>query len=150
MAYVDGYLDPVTGDLPQVSRLTSGVELIEQRIRLRLQRGLDEWFLDPTAGLPLIAWREQKPPDLAQIVALTQREIRAVPGVTTTVDFVAVHDNATRAVTVTGTALYDTEGASTVLVVCPPPTERNTSPWTVHITSRRINGLTPQINAGRL
>src|SRR5687768_5515451 len=100
---IDAYLDPDTGDLPESGRTVTGIDLIQQRIRLRLLRGTGEWFLDPTGtGLPHIEWRQMKPPNVPLIVAQLQTEIRAVPGVVRTANFDGEHDPAARRVTITG------------------------------------------------
>lgn len=128
---VDAYLDPVTGDLPAVSRFTTGMELIEQRIRLRLRRGLGEWFLDPVGvGLPLLEWRQQKPPDVPVIVARIQTEIRTIPGVTSTRGFNGVHDPRARQLVISGDVTA-ADGQVTSLIVIPPSTERNSSQFVI-------------------
>jgi hypothetical protein len=111
---VDAYIDPATGDLPDAPRLTTGIELIEQRIRLRLLRGTGEWFLDPSVGLPLIAWRQMKPPDKVVIRQRVEQEIRAIPGVLRTARFVVEHE--ARRITISGDVIA-ADGAVTSLVV---------------------------------
>lgn len=117
---VDTYLDPITGDLPEVSRFCTGIELIEQRIRLRLHRGTGEWFLDPNGtGLPLLEWRQMKPPDVQAIVGRLQQELRAIPGVTATRGWTGTHDHAARRLTVSGDVVV-ADGQVTALVVTAP------------------------------
>lgn len=127
MIQIDAYIDPITGDLPEVTRLTTGIELIQQRIRLRLYRGTGEWFLDPLGtGLPLIAWRNLKPPPVQLITGRIEAEIRKVPGVISTSDFVGVHDPAAHLLTVSGTATA-ADGAVTAVVITIPVGARNVS-----------------------
>lgn len=122
---VDAYLDPVTGDLPEISRFVTGIELVEQRIRLRLRRGTGEWFLDPNnVGLPLLDWRQMKPPDVQAIVGRLQTEIREVPGVVTTRNFQGTHDPAARLLTVSGDVIV-ADGQVTSIVVYGKEAERN-------------------------
>ncbi|HZI43959.1 MAG TPA: hypothetical protein VFD53_02000 [Ilumatobacter sp.] len=113
---VDTLLDPVTGDLQDVSQFVTGIALIEQRIRLRLRRGTGEWFLDPSVGLPLIPWRERKPPNVTEMSSLVQAEIRRVPGVVATQNWTGVHDPAARRVTLSGDVIVSDGTVTTVLV----------------------------------
>ena len=77
----DWYLDPVTGDLPDVFRPTEGVELILQRVTTRLRTFLGEVLEDKRAGLPFIRWASTKTPNLDEVVAFIRREVEGVPGV---------------------------------------------------------------------
>lgn len=79
-AFFDVELD-ASGDLPIRTRHIRGLEQIAQRVRTRLQTWAGEWFLDLRRGLPYLEWRQQKPPQLDQIRARIQREIRQTPGV---------------------------------------------------------------------
>lgn len=79
-AFFDVELD-ASGDLPVRTRHIRGLEQIAQRVRTRLQTFAREWFLDLRRGLPYLEWRQQKPPQLDQIRARIQREIRQTPGV---------------------------------------------------------------------
>jgi hypothetical protein len=120
---IDAYLDPVTGDLPEVSRFITGIELVEQRIRLRLSRGLGEWFLDPDGtGLPLLEWRNQRPPDIPGILNRVQQEIRQIPGVTATKGFQGTHE--ARRLTISGDVFVAT-GSVTSIVVSGTSADRN-------------------------
>ena len=138
---IDAYLDPLTGDLPAVSRFCTGLELIQQRIRLRLRRGTQEWFLDPAnVGLPLIPWREQKPPRVSEIVGRIQQEIREVPGVTGTANFTGVHDAAARRLTISGDVLYAVGQATSVVVTGQTGVDRNVMLFTVLFPVGNIAG----------
>lgn len=124
---VDLHLDPITGDLPDVSRFATGIELIEQRIRLRLHRGLGEWFLDPAGtGLPLLEWRQQKPPDVSGIVQRLQAEIRSVPGVVSTKNFTGTHDPAGRRLTISGDVVAADGQVTSMVAAAPTDVARNT------------------------
>lgn len=149
MGQVDAYLDPTTGDLPEVSRLCTGIELIQQRIRMRLRRGQGEWFLDPAGtGLPLLEWRQQKPPDVAAIVGRIQAEIASIPGVVSTANFVGVHDAAARRLTVTGDVVADGGEVTSVVVTGVQDPKRNTMPFAVFFGSSAISGSIPRIRHG--
>lgn len=117
MVQADLLLDPTTGDLQVVSQFVTGIPLIEQRIRLRLRRGTQEWFLDPNGtGLPLLEWRQAKPPNVTEIAGRIQAEIRAVPGVVATQNWTGTHDPAARRVTVSGDVIVADGTVTTVLV----------------------------------
>lgn len=146
---VDAYLDPLTGDLPAVSRLTTGIELIQQRIRTRLRRGTNEWFLDPAGtGLPLIEWRGQKPPDVQAIVNRVQSEIASIPGVTGTSNFTGTHDPAARRLTISGDVLAADGTVTSVVVVGVQDGRRNTMSFGLFFSSNAIPGGIPRITHG--
>ncbi|HEX5201307.1 MAG TPA: hypothetical protein VFW27_15350, partial [Actinoplanes sp.] len=142
---LDAYIDPDTGDLPAIARFTTGIELIQQRIRRRLRRGVGEWFLDPQGtGLPLIEWRERKPPDIRGIVGRVQQEIREVPGVVATANFEGVHDPAARRLTVSGDVIVDTGEVTAVVVTGVTEQAHNAMVFGVYFSSGRIPGGIPR------
>lgn len=140
MSYLDAALDS-TGDLAEVSRFVTGIDLVEQRIRVRLQRGSGEWFLDPDGtGLPFIEWRGQKPPDLTAINLRVQQEIASVPGVLRLENFEALHDAAARQVTVSGDVYVGPDESTTVVAVVGAAGARNLSILAIQFASRSISG----------
>lgn len=144
---VDVFIDPVTGDLPAISRLATGLDLIEARIRLRLQRGEGEWFLDPLGvGLPLIAWRQQKPPRVSEILQRLQREIREVPGVLTTKNWTGAHDAPARRLTLSGDVIVDDGSVTSLVVSAPTDAPRNTLGFS--LLFYRSAGSGPIVRAG--
>lgn len=146
---IDALLDD-DGDLPEVSQFVTSVELIQQRIRRRLRRGTGEWFLDPDGvGLPLIAWRQQKPPQVAQILSQVQAEIREVPGVIATANFDAIHDTAARRLSIFGDVLVDDGSVTSIRVTGPTDASHNTMPFAVFFTSGSIRGGIPRPSTGR-
>lgn len=70
------------GDLPNFTRHASGMEVIAQRVRVRLGTHLGDWPLDTTVGVDWIKHLSQKPVDLPALAAVLSLEILAVPGVT--------------------------------------------------------------------
>lgn len=141
---LDAYIDPTTGDLPEASRLITGLDLIQQRIRRRLLRGTGEYFLDPVnVGLPLIAWRNTKPPNVALIVARIQAEILDVPGVISTANFVGVHDAAAHRLTISGDVLANDGAVTAVVVTGLTAGARNTMSFGVYFASGNIRGGIP-------
>ena len=148
---IDIYIDPLTGDLPDTTRSVEGLDLVRQRIRVRLQRGLGEWFLDPAnVGLPLIAWRETRPTDPDAIAAGIAAEIQSTPGVLAVADFEGAHDHAARSVTVSGRVQYDDGTVEAVQVVRAPDTDHNTM-WLIGFTaSGTLTGGIPSPTIGSL
>jgi hypothetical protein len=146
---IDTLLDD-TGDLAVPTRLLTGIELVQQRIRRRLRRGSGEWFLDPDGtGLPLLAWRQQKPPQISAIVARLQDEIRAVPGVIATQGFEGTHDVSAHQLTVTGTVVVG-DGATTAIVVTAASVgRRNAMVFGVFFSSGNVRGALPRPSRGR-
>lgn len=147
---IDTQIDAVTGDLVVPTQLITGLPLIQQRIRRRLLRGTGEWFLDPVnVGLPLIGWRDQKPPNVALIVAQLQAEIREVPGVVATQNFQGTHDPAAHRLTVTGDVIVDDGGVTAVVVTAPTAGARNAMVFGVFFSSRSIQGAIPRPSTRR-
>lgn len=69
------------GDLPVRTEHISGIELVAQRVRIRLGTHRREWLFNPRVGLPFMRWRAQKPPPLGRIEARVRRTVRDTPGV---------------------------------------------------------------------
>jgi hypothetical protein len=69
------------GDLPAFTRHISGIDLVMQRVNVRLRTFYGEWILDRKKGLPFFTWAAQKPPDVDGIGAVVRREIEGTPGV---------------------------------------------------------------------
>jgi hypothetical protein len=124
--YADMYIDPATGDLPEVTRLCTGIELIEQRIRLRLRRGIGEWFLDASVGLPLIEWFSGKP-DPRVVTTTFERECRSVPGVIGTSGWSGNLNPTTRRLNVSGLVHTAEDGVTSLSVIGARELDRNGS-----------------------
>jgi hypothetical protein len=140
MAAIDAALN-VDGDLSEVSDFITGIGLIEQRIRIRLLRGVGEWFLDPeNTGLPFLEWRAQKPPDLDAISIRIQQEVLEVPGVVRVENFEALHDTSVRRVTVRGDVFVNQDDATTFVVIVGDTPARNLAILAIQFPSRSISG----------
>lgn len=135
------------GDLPAVPRMLTGIDLVAQRIRVRLQRGTGEWFLDPSVGLPLIDWRQQKPPQVSAILLRLQQEIRSIPGVVSTAKFQGTHEPLVRRLTITGEVTVEDEGTLTVVVIGSQDVARNTMHFSLNFYSNNIAGQVPRPTA---
>lgn len=103
-------------DIPLRTTLGTGIEVILQRIQLRLQQGLGEWVYDTTTGLPWLDWSQDKPVDVDNIGARIRREIESVPEVVRVTEWETVFDRATRTITCTG-AIETEEGEAAVSVI---------------------------------
>ncbi len=121
------------GDLPDFCRPISGLDLIGQRIAIRLRTHLGEWLLDASKGLPFLRWMATKPPDPVAIGAVVRREIETTPGVLRVEGFVSTWTPATRTIEITGTVVT-TEG-ELALSVSPLGRVENRAP-TVSIRGR--------------
>ena len=125
--------------LPLTFSFITGDDLILQRVAVRLRTFLGEWALDTSRGLPYLAFRAVKPPDLDAIGAVIRGEILGVDGVLRIEDWTASHDLETRCVAFTGTVILESEAEAT-LTVTPFGEEGNTSPAVVLVDSSPIAG----------
>ena len=136
MASFDVRLDPVTNDLPEVSSFVTGPELTTQRAGVRLRtfgpsvEGVSgEWILDQFVGLPFLDWRQQKPPDLANVTAVLTAEIASTPGVIRVESINTTFDPVTRTITAVGTAIIEgNEDVDELSVAFAVTIGRNTTP----------------------
>jgi hypothetical protein len=138
------------GDLPVTPQMVTGIALVAQRIKRRLQRGTGEWFVDPSKGLPLIEWRQQKPPQVQQILFRLQQEIRLVPGVVSTSNFQGTHNPLQRSLTLSGDVLVEEEGVLSVVILGSQDVARNTMSFSLFFHSNNIAGHVPQPSSGGL
>lgn len=111
---IDVKLD-INGDLPEFTRIVGGIEIVAQRISIRLRTHYGEWRLDNTVGLPFLLWRQTKPPPLDTIAAKVRREVEGVAGVLRVDSITATFDKTSRTVTVAGKVVTD-EGVLTLQV----------------------------------
>ncbi len=95
-------LDPDTGDLPTISSLISGIDLVAQRVRIRLGLIKGDSVRDKSLGLPWVDWMSTKPVRLRDIETQTRLAVESVPGVVRTENWTATHDPQTRSVTLSG------------------------------------------------
>lgn len=98
----DARIDPITGDMSIPTSLITGPELTAQRARVRLATFFGEWILDQFVGLPFLAWRQQKPPDVDAIGAVVLAELISTPGVIRVDSFEGAFNPLTRTVTFQG------------------------------------------------
>lgn len=74
-------LDPDSLDLPPYSSQVDGLDLLQQRLRIRLSLHRGEILSDASKGLPWLSWLQTRPVPLAIIRAAVRREVAACPGV---------------------------------------------------------------------
>lgn len=99
-------IDEHTGDLVMGAdgdfEWVTGIDAIEQDIRLALSLFQGEWFLDITAGIP---YHQQilgkKPPPLLAIREIFRKQLLAVPGVAEILSLEVGFNNRTRETSVT-------------------------------------------------
>lgn len=114
------------GDLPVFTRHVSGIERDVQKVRTRLLRVPGEVVLDAEAGLDLLGWLQQRPPDTATIAAEIRADLEEIDTVNiaqVAVEFV----RSTQSLLVTGT-VYTQNGQ---LAIQYSPSARNTFPGSV-------------------
>lgn len=117
MSGYDVGLDTTTGDLPVFTRHITGIDLILQRVRIRLETGLGEWRLDTRRGLDYQGWTQMKPPPTNLVSGLIRSEVANTPGVIRVTSWEAEYDATTRTITITGSV--DTEYGEVTVVVRP-------------------------------
>ncbi len=71
------------------------IDYVIQKIRIRLQTFLGEWYLDTTLGLPYFQIQE-KNPNIKLIEAAMKEKIMGVEGVESILSFKLVYDNSKR------------------------------------------------------
>lgn len=120
----DVLMDPVTGDLPSFTRHASGMDVIAQRVRVRLGTHRGDWPLDVTAGIPWTDYLGRKPLDLAALASVIALEILQVPGVTRVLDL--DWQQVGTSATITATVLTEV-GRSLEVVVVPQDRAGNPS-----------------------
>lgn len=119
------------GDLQPFNRHVTGMELVQQRIKVRVFTFLGEWFLDEAAGLDWQGFSQAKPFDANAVGILIRNEIVKTRGVVSVTSWSTTYDRTTRAFEFT--AAVETEEGETVVVVEPfESDEGNASPFLVH------------------
>ena len=110
--------------------LVSGLEYVQQRLRIRLDFGQGEWFLDTAEGVP---YKEQilvRNPDLQVISAILRDRILSMPEITRLTSFDLGFDNATGVLRLTFTcetpfgaaiAVSEAESPESLLLLLPLP-----------------------------
>jgi len=69
-------------DYPDRRRFVSGIDLVAQRVRLRLATHKGEILRDASVGLPWVEWLSTKPVPLASVRSGVRRQVALVAGVT--------------------------------------------------------------------
>jgi hypothetical protein len=104
-------LDPVTHDLDISSggiELVSGVDAIVQRLRIRYQFFLGEWFLDTREGIPYFEKILVKNPNRSEVIAILRQVAETTPGIAEVDRFDADFDTVNRELAVDLWARSDT------------------------------------------
>lgn len=138
MGVVDVELDQ-NGDIGAITRHITGIPLVLQRVKIRLQTFLGEWILDQTVGLPFLAFAEQKPPDVNGISAVVQATIVSVPGVNRIRSFTGGFNNLTRQLVFDGQIVLDDEQVVETAIVLFPGLGNSTPAVIMFTQSGSIN-----------
>lgn len=123
---VDVLLDE-TGDLPAFNTLSSGPEVVAQRIVIRLETGLGEWIFDKTKGLPFVLWVTTKPFPVDTIGDFVRAEVEGVNGVQRIDNYEVDFDEPAQTIRITGDVVLEDE-TELQLEAFPIGTEGNSSP----------------------
>lgn len=102
--------DPITGELAIENGdlvLSSGLESVRQDLSDRLSLVRGEWFLDPTAGIPLFDSVLVKSPDVALVASLYRKAILGTEGVRSITSFVMTFDRRARSASIVFSADTD-------------------------------------------
>lgn len=113
-----------SGDLPLFTRLVQGLDVIAQRIRVRLSTHRGDWPLDTSAGIPWVDILGRKPADVEGLAALLALEVASVPGVVQVVDLTWSQSGGTAEVSLTAVTVT---GDRIPVVVTPPGRAGNLS-----------------------
>lgn len=81
MAKVDVLLDPDTGDLPEVTSHISGIDLIKQKVIIRLKTFRGEWFLNTRVGVPYFELLEDRTYNIQIFSHIVRKEILKIDGI---------------------------------------------------------------------
>lgn len=100
-------IDPVTRKLKIPLELVSGVDEVQQRLRIRYRFFLATWFLDLLLGLPWFQDILIKNPSLPIVGAVLRQVALTCPGVASLSAFELSLDSGTRELTVDLTAVYE-------------------------------------------
>ncbi len=128
-------------DLPESSQHVTGVEIVAQRVHLRLITSEGEWILDRFQGLPYIDWVTNKlSTRRAQIIAQRIRaEILTTPGVVALEDYTTEFERSSSTFKLSGTVYVD-EGLAFTFTTSPGATavtDPNGSPFFLYQLTQR-------------
>lgn len=100
-----------TGDLDLTSHqisLASGIDAIEQQLRIRLRMFTEEWFLDARVGIPYYRNILVKNPNLDLVRSIFRQAILTTPRVSSVSTIDATVNPSTRTLTLSFGAVLDT------------------------------------------
>lgn len=107
------YLDKDTNDLVLENRnlrfTVDNVEWLSGRLQNELRTYIDEWYLDPSKGLPYYEEILTKNADLDVINSLFKAKIISIPGVKSIIETETLYNTTTRKYNFTFIVLTDNE-----------------------------------------
>lgn len=102
----------VDGDIQQSNSTVRDLELILQKIQIRLKTWMGEWILDRSVGMQYERLFMQKPPRLTEFTSLVRREIEDVEGVTAVIIEESVFEPETKTIRISGRVQAEDEEAA--------------------------------------
>lgn len=82
------------GDLPAITKPIDGIDLVLQRVRIRLRLALGNYIGDQTKGLDYLGF-QNRPQDVTAIGDQIRAEIESTPGVSRALEFTGEQDGET-------------------------------------------------------
>ena len=84
-----------SGDIPAITRHITGIDLVVQRVQVRLRLHLGTYIADVTKGLDYEGFILQRPQDIDGIGAIVRAQIDDTPGVSRVTEFTGEQDGET-------------------------------------------------------
>jgi|GEM_PF-6339243 len=104
----------VNGDIQQRNEEVRDLELILQKIEIRLKTWMGEWILDRQVGMQYERLFMQKPPRLSEFTSLVRAEIEGVEGVTAVIITESVFETDAQRIRISGRVQADDQEAAIV------------------------------------
>jgi hypothetical protein len=117
------------GDLPEITQHITGIQLVMQRVKVRLQTFLGEWILDTSKGLDYHGWAQIRPAPVNEIQALMLAEVLGTPGVVRVPRWEVTFDKPGRTITIDGDV--ETEDGVVPVTVSTSPTGTTGNAWSL-------------------
>lgn len=102
------------GDIYRSTRLATGIDLVKQRLQIRLNTFRGEWILDFAQGIPYFEIGETLPFAVGEVRDLFIREISTTEGVASLSSVSATYDNPTQTFRLTANVAIEVPGTDPV------------------------------------
>lgn len=97
----------VDGDLPEITQHVTGILLTMQRVKIRLETALGDWFLDTSVGIDYLGLSDISPAPVEAFSAILRAETLDTPGVTAIISWVTTFDKPSQKISIE--AVVETE-----------------------------------------